>query len=377
VVPIGQVLEKNCGKTFASADERKAHFIQEHGFTSKPATPPLKSSLNGKGNKVKFVKSQRLVGNVHRVQTKTPKRQLANDSGDNSDSSIRSDSSMSVEAASRALIWRNDTTSSKKGRKVSHLRNVSTIHSVRKSRRLSEKWDNNKPDAKKASSEPEAVVPPAGQTAPVATSTSSTQPTSSTQSRRLQRPADTAETRRRREEECYGYSLLESQDHDSRTNTSQRLTSTHAEQSLKASNSLLEFRNGIAIAHQTKNSRSCQLRRVSYGPATLTKQYNHSICTTPRMMTQTVIANRFYTNHHDAEAWPYSLGEIIHEYDTEDEGQRGYERDSQDRFFENHTHPLHQYLAYLDDGGRRRYVLTDTGEERNGNPDSNSRKATG
>ena len=96
--------EKNCSKTFASADDRKAHFIKEHGFTSKPTTPPLKSSLkDSKGNKVKFVKSQRLVGKVHRVQTKTPKRQQANDSEDDSDSSIGSDSSMSVEAAPRAL----------------------------------------------------------------------------------------------------------------------------------------------------------------------------------------------------------------------------------------------------------------------------------
>ncbi len=38
----------------------------------KSATPPLKSSLkDGKGSKVKFVKSQRLVGKVHCVQTKT------------------------------------------------------------------------------------------------------------------------------------------------------------------------------------------------------------------------------------------------------------------------------------------------------------------
>jgi hypothetical protein len=201
--PSPKCYEKNCGKTFASADERKAHFIQEHGFTSKPATSPLKSSLkDGKGNKVKFVKSQRLVGKVHRVQTKTPKRQQANDSEDDSDSSIGSDSSISVEAAPRALIWRNDPSSSKKGRKVFHLRNVSTIHSVRKSKRLSEKRDNDKPDAK-ASSEPEAVVPPAGQ--PAAPSTSSAQPTSSTQSRRIQQSADTVQTRSRREEEYHGY----------------------------------------------------------------------------------------------------------------------------------------------------------------------------
>jgi hypothetical protein len=203
--PSPKCYEKNCGKTFASADERKAHFIQELGFTSKPTTLPLKSSLkDGKGNKVKFVKSQRLVGKVHRVQTKTPKRQQADDSEDDSDSSIGSDSSMSVEAAPRALIWRSDTTSSKKGRKVSHLRNVSTIHSVRKSKRLSEKRDNDKPDAK-ASSEPEAVAPPAGQPLPAAPSTSSAQSTSPTQSRRAQHPADTAEARQRREEEHYGY----------------------------------------------------------------------------------------------------------------------------------------------------------------------------
>ena len=173
--PSPKYYEKNCGKTFASADERKAHFIQKHGFTSsKPTTPPLKSSLkDGKGNKVKFVKSQRLVGKVHRVQTKAPKRQPANDSEDDSNSSIGSDSSMSVEAAPRALIWKNDTSSSKKGRKVSHLRNVSTTHSMRKSKRLSEKRDNDKPDAK-ASSEPDAVVPPpAGQPVQAAPSTSS------------------------------------------------------------------------------------------------------------------------------------------------------------------------------------------------------------
>ena len=85
----------------------------------------FKFSLNdNKGGKVKFVKSQRLVGKVHRVQTKTPKRQLAEDSEDHSNSSIDSKSSMSVEAAPRALIWRNDISSSASGRKVSSLRNM-------------------------------------------------------------------------------------------------------------------------------------------------------------------------------------------------------------------------------------------------------------
>ena len=125
--------EKNCGKTFASADERKTHFIQEHEHLSKPATPPLKSSLlkNSKGGKVKSLKSQRLVGKAHRVQTKTLKRQLANDSEDDTNDSIDSGSSMTVEATLRGIIWGNDTSSSSASeRKVSRLRNVSTIHSV-------------------------------------------------------------------------------------------------------------------------------------------------------------------------------------------------------------------------------------------------------
>ena len=54
----------------------------------------------------------------------------------------------------------------------------------------------------------------------------------------------------------------------------------------------------------------------------------------------------------------YSLAEIIYEYNTDDEGQRGCQRDSADHFHENH-----QYIMYREDGGRRRCVLTDTGDE--------------
>ena len=60
---------------------------------------------------------------------------------------------------------------------------------------------------------------------------------------------------------------------------------------------------------------------------------------------------------------PYSLSDIIFLYDTEDEGQRGYEHESQDRFHESHKHPFHQYQMYLDDRGRRSYVHTDTVDE--------------
>ena len=119
---------------------------------------------------------------------------------------------MSVEAAPKALIWRNDTSSSKSGRKVSRLRNVSTIHSVRKFKCLSEKRDNAKAAAK-SSTKPEAVVQPAAspaaQTAPSPAEQSSEQPISVTKPRRKQRPTNTAETMRRRKEEFYGYNQYE------------------------------------------------------------------------------------------------------------------------------------------------------------------------
>jgi len=67
---------------------------------------------------------------------------------------------MSVKDAPRALIWRNDTSSANSGRKVSRLHKVSTIHSVRKSKRLFEKRDNAKAEAK-SSTESETVVSPA------------------------------------------------------------------------------------------------------------------------------------------------------------------------------------------------------------------------
>ena len=77
---------------------------------------------------------------------------------------------------------------------------------------------------------------------------------------------------------------------------------------------------------------------------------------------------------------PYSLSEIVYEYDTEDDGRRGHERDTQDHYHAIASYPLNQYHEYLDDGGRRRYVHTDTGMSNfthSGNPDSNSRTVTG
>jgi hypothetical protein len=89
-------------------------------------------------------------------------------------------------------------------------------------------------------------------------------------------------------------------DQDSRTNTSPLLTSTHAEQSLKVSDSPLESRNGIAIAHQMKNSLSYQLRRVFCGSAILKGQYNRHTYMTLIKMTEIFTAVTWTTTHHNA-----------------------------------------------------------------------------
>ena len=94
-------------------------------------------------------------------------------------------------------------------------------------------------------------------------------------------------------------------DQGSKTNTSQHLTSTHAEQSLKASDSPLESRNGITLAFHTKTSMRHQLRRViCYASAMLKGQYNHRTSLTLTRTTETLSnLNRGYMNHQDAEAY--------------------------------------------------------------------------
>ena len=162
-VPFAQVLREELRQDLRTRRREKSPFHTTRAWIHVEASDAIAQVLT-QGRQGEQSQVCQITAVSGKGTPQTPKHQPANDSEDDSNSSIGSDSSMSVEVAPRSLIWRNDTSSSKKGRKVSHLRNVSTIHSVRKSRRLSEKRDNDKPDAK-ASSEPEAVVPQAGQTA--------------------------------------------------------------------------------------------------------------------------------------------------------------------------------------------------------------------
>ena len=87
--------EKNCERPSHPQTRGKPISYKNMDSRRSQRHPSLKDS---KGGKDKFVKSQRLVGKVHRVQTKAPKHQpSSNDSEDDSNSSIGSDSSMSVE----------------------------------------------------------------------------------------------------------------------------------------------------------------------------------------------------------------------------------------------------------------------------------------
>jgi hypothetical protein len=63
----------------------------------------------------------------------------------------------------------------------------------------------------------------------------------------------------------------------------------------------------------------------------------------------------------DHTPWQRSYTNMIPK--TRDEGRRGCQRDSDYHFHETLSHPFHQYQMYLDDGGRRRYVHTDTRDE--------------
>ena len=111
---------------------------------------------------------------------------------------------------SRPHIWRNDTGSSAGGRKVSRLRNVSTIHSVRKAKLPTKEQYDSKAEAKSLT-EPEAAAPPvaspAAQPAPLPADPPSEQPIPTTKQRRKHRlMSKKAETLLRRSvEEFYGY----------------------------------------------------------------------------------------------------------------------------------------------------------------------------
>ena len=112
------------------------------------------------------------------------------------------DSNMSIEAVPRALIWRNDTSSSKRGRKVSHLRNVSTIHASPRRETTSRLMQSHHPSQIQLHHQLQYQLNRQHHCHLNCRQCNRHQ-------RRRQRPTNTAETMRRREEEYYGYNQAE------------------------------------------------------------------------------------------------------------------------------------------------------------------------
>ena len=94
MVPIAQVLREELRQDLRLSRREESPLYPRARIHVEASDAAAQVLTQGRqGQQVKFVKSQRLVGKVHRVQTKAPKRQQANDSEDDSDSSIGSDSS--------------------------------------------------------------------------------------------------------------------------------------------------------------------------------------------------------------------------------------------------------------------------------------------
>ena len=278
------------------------------------------------------------------MQTKTPKRQLADDSEDVSNSCIDSDSSMSVKAAPRALIWRNDTSSANSGRKVSRLHKVSTIHSVRKSKRLFEKRDNAKAEAK-SSTESETVVSPAAlpaeQTAPLSAEHSSEQPTSAAKPCRKQRPTNTAETMRRRGEKFYEYNQDEPRPRfEVECKSTPNLSSSGAEfEGIRLATRIHELYHARVPEEEfMKLPAQKGTLRISNADCAVQPMYLHDPEKDDRDLYRDYMVLEPPRNSSKWRPRPYSLAEIVYECDTEDEEQRSYQRDAQDHYYENHAH---------------------------------------
>jgi hypothetical protein len=236
---------------------------------------------------------------------------------------------MSVEAAPKVLIWKNDTTSSKKGRKVSHLRNVSTIHSVRKSRRLAEK------------------------------------------------------RRRRREEEYHGYSQEEPRPKfENEHKSTPHLNPRGAEfESIRLATRIEEWcRNRAAEEELTElPAQKKGILRISDTERTVQPLYLYD----PEKDDTDLHFDQMIYEPRRRSMWgprPYSLKEIVYDYETEDEEQRDCERESQDHYYDHHTHPFaHNKSTWTTEAGGDTFTPIQEMREstHSGNLDSNSRKATG
>ena len=189
---------------------------------------------------------------------------------------------------------------------------------------------------------------------------SSVQPALATQPLWAQRPANTAETMHHREEDYYGYNQEEPRPRfENEHKSTPHLNSRGAEfESIRLATRIHEwYRDRVPDEELTELPAQKGTLRISNTDRAVQLLYLYDPEKDHRDLHGDYMV---YEPSQSSSKWgsrPCSLAEIICEYDTEDEGRRSCQHD------ENHEHPFYQYKMYLDDGGRRRYVHTDTGDE--------------
>jgi hypothetical protein len=139
--PSTKCFTKGCGKTFKTAEERKTHYLHEHGYLSKAASVAPKSALKQSSKSQRQVKFKG--ANVNKVNQVTSSKQSkassSSESGEVSDDNYDSEVSSSVNSVAshkpkRILVWEgtsNTHDSDQPSRKVSKIRSLRTVSLLR------------------------------------------------------------------------------------------------------------------------------------------------------------------------------------------------------------------------------------------------------
>ena len=358
--------EKNCGKTFNTAEERKTHFIEKHGFGTNTQSPKQQLKPALKGNKVKFSsKVNRVVGKINRVQSN--KTRDEEQVSEEEDSDISSDSSMSIDNQPKALIWRENTNrpSPTSGRKVSRIRNVSTIHHVTKAK-LPVKEDEA--DAKPSANDP---PPLQGAEATPSAPQPADQQSSSAEQSRAQAPD---KGKRQAEEEHYGMPRGEPRPRFAGEHKSYP-TLSPAEQEAE----------GIRQAIRIEEWYAAHVRDEEWvhGPS---HKGTIRISEDDRDEEPDYLRSDGATNHPTEEQWDQyyhdelererdpnfgrqrDLADLAYDYedydsDEDNERIRITARSEQDDLHNMTITPFHRYKWYREEGGQRKFFAEDNGTE--------------
>ena len=345
--------EKDCGKTFDTADDRKAHFIKEHGYANKSGPPKIKSALKdgGKGHKVKFSKNHRAEANVNRVQ-----RSKRDSSGyESADSEVSSDSSMSVERPPKSIVWKG-TAQRNSGRKVSNLRSVTIASLATSDKAPQQEINNDLPTRPRLNSdEPPPLIAASDESdteaetgaVPIVVPQTIVTMSNTRQPETINVYPENGITERERrliERERRNRTYASTHNNGSRSNpvtsNSEPVEAKHDPQPRqvvnlneqpKADEPTMEHSRQVAVQEGNKwiNESDIEDTRPR-GPRTIVR----------------------------------TLSDLVYEYNSSDPDEdRNLTRIKQDKYARNSIHPFRRYKWYRKEGGRMKFFPTDTGEE--------------